>query len=157
METNTVKPESKAAEERRFKAEALEKLHRLLRPGDTLYTILRHSAASGMFRRVSVYHIGTEGEPQWLDGYISIALGLKLKPDVEGLPAPGCGLDVGFEIVYNLGRAMFPTGTPCVGANCASNDHTNGQPRLKNPNRSAALRVATGHRDGGYTFRHRWL
>ena len=35
--------------------EAIARLRNWIRPGDTLYTVLRHRAASGMSRSIDVY------------------------------------------------------------------------------------------------------
>ena len=52
-----------------------------------------------------------------------------------GLVIGGCGMDMGFHVVYNLGRAMWPDGTP------DPHGTRNGEP----------------DRDGGYALKHRWL
>jgi hypothetical protein len=102
----TTKPETKKQAAEREKQEACDRLREIVKPGQTVYCILRHRSASGMFRRVSLYAM-QGGEMRWLDGYAARALGLSLKRDVDGLPAPGCGLDVGHELVYNLSMALF--------------------------------------------------
>lgn len=60
------------------KDEAAERLREILKPGDTVYCILRHVSRSGMQRRISLYTLH-DGEPRWLDGYAareSVAFGL---------------------------------------------------------------------------------
>src|SRR5688572_7990389 len=45
---------SKKAERQAERDEAAAELRKLLKPGDTVYTILRHRAASGMFRVIDL-------------------------------------------------------------------------------------------------------
>ena len=66
----------------------------------------------------------------------------------DGLIVGGCGMDMGFEIVYNLGRTLWPDGAPCVGEKCQSNDHHNGD---------WDYTAGKLHRDGGYALKHQWL
>jgi len=74
-----------------------------------LYTILRHVSNSGMFRLISVFTI-VDNKPVILDWYID-NLGLyKRDGKREGLRISGCGMDMGFDVVYNLGRFLFPNG-----------------------------------------------
>jgi hypothetical protein len=47
----------------------------------------------------------------------------------------GAGMDMGFELVYRLGQAMWPNGTP------EPHGTRNGQPDS----------------DGGYALEHKWL
>jgi hypothetical protein len=62
-------------------------------------------------------------------------------------------MDVGFELVYNLGRVLWPKGFACSGKSCPSNDHSN-EPR-KYDREKFVGQVHTG--DGGYALNHRWL
>jgi hypothetical protein len=39
----------------------IEDLRTLLKPGDTVHTVLRHVSRSGMFRRISPVIIGSDG------------------------------------------------------------------------------------------------
>lgn len=111
--------------------EAKDRLRELCKPGDTLYTILRHCSRSGMSRRISVL---TKDHHQ-LDYLIARAGLYKTKEREEGLVVGGCGMDMGFAIVYDLGRSLWPKGTP------EPHNHRNGEPDS----------------DGGYALRHRWL
>jgi len=109
-----------------------------LQPGETLYTVLRHVSASGMSRRVSLLRVTCEeGEPHIQDFTYAAAkaLGYRLSDRREGMTVCGCGFDAGFEIVYNLGSALWPNGTP------EPHGHRNGKPDSS----------------GGYALRHSWL
>lgn len=131
-------------------AEAAEQLRANLEPGDTVWTILRHVSKSGMLRCISPVAIDRDdADPAiWDFGYLAArALDERLDRDRGGVRMSGAGMDMGFQLVYTLGRVMFPDGFDCIGAHCPSNDHSNGD-RDYTPHR---------HTDGGYALRHRWL
>lgn len=136
--------------EKEEQAEAIERLRDFLSPGDTVYTILRHVAKSGMSRLVSVVVIPEgEREPFDITTWVARALQVyKMDRDRHALRVQGCGMDAGFEVVYNLGRVMYPAGVVCAGLRCMSNDHSNGM-RERRPD--------IMHPDSGYAFKHRWL
>jgi len=105
---------------------ARDRLRALLPPGTTVYTILHHVGRSGMSRRVGVRAI-VDDNPMYLDGLVHAAepsffpLG-----DREGIVMGGCGMDMGFHLVYSLSRMLYPEGHPCLGEkSCPSNDHSN--------------------------------
>lgn len=126
-------------------ANAHEMIAKWVNPGDTIYTVLRHVSRSGMQRKIDLYAI-KDGTPQWLSGWAAVLLGMPR--DDQGIKIGGCGMDMGFELVYNLGRVLNSEGVKCAGDKCASNEHGNGD-RDYSGN--------TVHRDGGYAFHHRWL
>lgn len=123
---------SKEAEAER--AEALAELRKRLRPGDTVYTVLHHCARSGMSRSISLL-IGRRRYIQTLDWHAMRALGYRLDQKHGGLVVGGCGMDMGYHLVYNLGRAIWPNGT------AKPHGYRNGEPDS----------------DGGYALKHRWL
>ena len=44
----------------------------------------------------------------------------------EAIRVGGCGMDMGFHVVYNLSRALYRDGRfVCMGEDCPSNDHSN--------------------------------
>lgn len=145
METKKEKPESMAAAKRREQAEAIERLRKLIEPGSTVRTMLKHVSRSGMYRRIAVI-ICSDGEPENISGLVATACGLRWHDD-GSVGMGGCGMDMGFAVVYDLSRTLWPKGAPCIGEKCPSNDHDNGD-------RDYTPHV---HRDGGYTLRHRWL
>lgn len=130
--------------------EARTRLLEILKPGDTVHTVLRHVSSSGMSRRIDLYKL-EGGEPIYLSAYAAKACGFRLS-DKGGIVAGGCGMDMGFHLVYELGAVLWPKGVPCTGkaygeGACRSNDHSNGDRDYK----------PHDHRDGGYALRHRWL
>jgi hypothetical protein len=127
--------------------EARKELLTILKPGDTVYCVLRHVSRSGMQREISLF---TEGM-RCLDWYAERVLQMR-RGKRDGLVVGGCGMDMGWHIIYNLGRALFPDGHTCTGRNehpspCPSNDHSNGD-RSYEPHQ---------HSDGGYALRSRWI
>ena len=109
--------------------ENLARLHELLKPGDTVVCVLRSVAKSGMSRRIDFYTTGLD----YLTHSIAVVHG-----DAEprnGLRVDGCGMDMGFSVVYNLGYILWSKGT----------DVPHGT-RNNEPDST-----------GGYALKHRWL
>lgn len=86
--------------------EAIRELKKVVKPGDTVYCILRHVSRSGMQRRISFVVFKKTG-PYYLDYRIAHALGLALSPDKDGVVVYGCGMDMGFSVVYDLCRVLW--------------------------------------------------
>ena len=82
-------------------------LRSILPPGSTVYTILRHVSRSGMQRRISLLAV-VNGTISQLDGLAKDALGWRTHKE-GGIVANGCGMDMGFDLVYRLGRALYQT------------------------------------------------
>jgi hypothetical protein len=129
--------------------DAIAELREWLKPGDTVFTILRHVSRSGMQREISVV-INRDGamlHPNWS---VAKALGYR-QGKSDGIIMGGCGMDMGFHLVYNLSRVLFPDGFTCAGrdaaARCPSNDHNNGDRNY----------APHAHKDGGYALRREWL
>ena len=91
--------------------EAVARLRELLKPGQNVYTVLKHRSASGMSRSISCVVALKNGEILNLDWSIGRALDLKFDQKNGGLIVTGCGMDMGFHLVYNLGRTLWPAGT----------------------------------------------
>lgn len=126
---------------------ARKELLEILKPRDTVYCILRHVSRSGMQREISLF---TEGMRN-IDWYAARVLDMR-RGKRDGLVVGGCGMDMGFHLVYNLSRALFPNGYTCTGRDshpnmCPSNDHNNGDRNYEPHN----------HADGGYALRSRWI
>jgi hypothetical protein len=80
-----------------------------IRPGDTIYTILRHVSPSGMTRWITPI-IYQSGDPRYLSYAISETGLYPFDRNRDALKVSGCGMDMGFDLVYNLGRILFPDG-----------------------------------------------
>jgi hypothetical protein len=133
------------------KTEAIERLLQAVEPGDTVYTIARHVSRSGMQREISlvaidrsvivlpvesrdgIAMIGREALTT-IDHWVARALGYRIGKH-GGIVVGGCGMDMGFHLVYNLGRTLWPNGTS------KPHGRRNGQPDS----------------EGGYALNHGWL
>ena len=109
------------------KSTALANLKRALKPGQTIYFVVTHVARSGMQRSIEFYIPGYSVDSVAMpDGTykrvkhasieritweMSRVLGYRIDQKHGGLVVGGCGMDMGFHCVYNLGRALFPKGT----------------------------------------------
>jgi hypothetical protein len=74
-----------------------------------VFTVLRHVSQSGTSRDISVLAI-INGELQNITYKVSIALGEKTR-DSKGhrvIRQNGGGMDMGFNLVYNLSSALYP-------------------------------------------------
>jgi len=111
----------------------------LRRTRPPLYTILRHVSNSGMFRLIDVYAI-TNNKPVCLTALVGKLAGYERDNKREGLRVGGCGMDMGFSVVYNFSRAIFPTGFRYR----THEHHRNNDPSPRDP-------------DGGYALEQRWL
>lgn len=96
---------SKAEGQRKLKEYARARLLEMLRHGDTVYTVLRHVSSSGMSRRIDLYTM-KDNRPQYLSGYASNLIGWKLSNN-GGIVVSGCGMDMGFHLVYTLSAILF--------------------------------------------------
>lgn len=114
--------------------QAVKHLQTLLKPGQTVYTILNHVSSSGMSRSISLA-IVQKGEIVKLDYWVAQAKGEHIDDKNGGLKVSGCGMDMGFHLVYGLGRMVWPKGTK------KPHGSSNGAP----------------DRDGGYALNHKWL
>lgn len=132
--------------------EARLKLLEIIHPGDKIYTVLRHVSRSGMSRDISV--VVFDGERKMtLDWDISRLLDYPLAKG-SGVKVSGCGMDMGFHLVYSLGRVLFKDwlgGWECIGENCPFNEHFNDP--VKYPRKKGFIHDG----DTGYTLRHEWL
>lgn len=135
----------------------LDRLREWCPPGTTVYTVMRHVSSSGMFRVIEpvVFGNSDRSNPIYLTRSVADAGIFKYNARHDGLELGGCGMDMGFELVYTLSHNLYPKGFECVGKGdpdvyqsyCPSNDHSNGD-RNYEPH---------WHSSGGYALRHRWL
>ena len=87
---------------------AIDHLRRVLQPGQTVYTILRHVSRSGMSRDISLV-IVQDGKLTDITAWAGEVLGYR-RTDRHGswaLRVGGCGMDMGFHTVYSLASALW--------------------------------------------------
>jgi hypothetical protein len=132
--------------------EAKEEVLKLVKKGNyKVYTALKHVSSSGMFRLIDCFVI-IKNKPQNINWYIE-KLGLFKRNDDGRLKVSGCGMDMGFCVVYNLSSVIFRNSFICRGDSdkyaerCPSNDHVNGDRNYK-PHL---------HSDGGYALKQVWI
>jgi len=157
---------SKKSETAADRADAIKELRKLVKPGQVVYTVLKHVSGSGMSRVIDVvipyrdYRLEYPLKPEdsraypterdyaakpkrvfvglkcrsisWLVGR---ATGYKVDRDRGGLKVGGCGMDMGFSVVYDMGRVLWPKGTP----------------------KPHGMRNGGPDREGGYALKHEWL
>lgn len=123
---------------------SIQYLREKLKPGDTVNCILRHVSASGMSRHISLFIDGKDG-PEPISVPAALAMG-EFPKEYHGhmtIKVGGCGMDMGFHLVYNLSRTLFPDGF--IPAQAGQTWDRNGaDPNERDP-------------DGGYALKHRWL
>lgn len=99
---------SKKAGKAAMREQAITSLLKVLKPGDTVHGIVRSVARSGISRRIDFYKL-VDGNALYLTGYIAALQG---SDDFDGgLRVGGCGMDMIFATVYNLGARLWPKGT----------------------------------------------
>lgn len=157
--------------------EAVAALRAAIKPGDTVYTILRHVSRSGRQRVIDVYTI-KDNQPVCWSWTAAQACGFNYDRNHEGIKVGGCGMDMGFHLVYSMGRSLFPDGfapsekaiRPSDGATVNVNI---GRGKDAGPlsRKEVASLVGRGWKftggrngdtsgwdnDGGYALEHRWL
>ena len=117
------------------RAEALVGLRELFKPGDSVHLILESVSRSGMSRSIRVlapYVRTDDGQIDYLhpNHLVSVALGVR-RSTREGVIMGGCGMDMGFALVYELAHALYPQ-YQCLGkGKCPSSYHVNHRERVR--------------------------
>lgn len=159
------------AEREVVKAEAIEQLRGIFPPGSTAKTILRHVTRSGMSRSISVVSPDGAYDVDYL--LVRAGIGGSFDQKNGGIKVGGCGMDMGFSLVYGMSHTLYRDGFGCIGAGddnwtgrCPSNDHSNGDRdytehgRVNLPSddpRHEHEPIEHWHSDGGYAVSQRWL
>lgn len=71
----------------------------------TVYTALKHVSSSGMMRHIACY-IVRDNKIVDITWHVSRILDLK-RANNGGVKVSGCGMDMGFHVVYELSCALF--------------------------------------------------
>ena len=94
-----------------YTADEIAQAREYLKQFGTLHTMLRHVSKSGMSRDISV--VGSlNGEVENVTWYVARALDYKLHSNNTGnhvIKMKGCGMDMGYALIYNLSRAIYET------------------------------------------------
>lgn len=129
----------------KYSKEAVEKalayLREILKPGSDVYTSVKSVAKSGMSRTMTL-HVVQDGRICGITYSAAVALG-EVQQNDSSIRVHGCGMDMGFEVVYRLSRRLFPDGFK---PRDAGNEYGR--------NGTSADEV---DKDGGYALKQRWL
>lgn len=90
-----------------LQTEALDSLRNILeKAGHLVYTKLNNVSKSGMTRSISLYVSTEAGRIDDITWYVCQAFGKK-RDRYDGIKVEGCGMDMGFHIVYNLSCKLY--------------------------------------------------
>lgn len=100
-----------------------------VKASSTIYTTVLSVSRSGMTRTIKTT-VTYKGNAHDVSHLVAAALGRRWDRDRGGVVVGGCGMDMTFEVVYALSRALWPKGHKCNGISegkhrCPSNDHSN--------------------------------
>lgn len=138
------------AQQEQERAEARDRLRDLLASVDVIYTVLTHTSRDGMSRAIKPVISTHPDGVRDITHLVAAATGDKIHRN-GGITMGGCGMDMGFALVYNIGRTVIGDQPwQCRGDRCPSNEHVN-SPRV--PYGPEVIHAS----DGGYRFRHTWL
>jgi hypothetical protein len=101
---------SKAAQARQDQDYAREQLlTHYLSENTRVYTILRHVSSSGMSRDISLLVADSDESISDITYYAAAAMGNRLieRNGFRAIRVNGCGMDMGFHLVYNLSSVLF--------------------------------------------------
>jgi len=98
----------KQKEKEKNKEKCVERLRELLEGVDRVYWILRHVSRSGMYRVISLC-IVKNNEILLID-HLAAPLLEGYDEKHGGLKAHGCGMNMGFHLIYNLSQRVFGNG-----------------------------------------------
>lgn len=152
--TTTTPRETIKARKAREQAEAQATLREMFPAGSVVTTVLAHVSQSGMQRGIKVMHGSADGSVEDVSWLVARATDQRLH-DKGGIKVGGCGMDMGFHLVYGLARTLYgaPGAFTCTGERaCPANDHVND----RGDDRTAGYRKGRVHSDSGYALRHRW-
>ena len=132
-------------------ADAAKRLKEIIKPGDTVKTILRHCSRSGMSRSISPVVDGSD--VSWL---VARALGDTIDQNNGGIKMGGCGMDMGFALIYNLSSTIYPA-YKCTGDGNKRRKHRRGCPSNAHVNDHTIARDGRMMHHDGYALRQEWL
>ena len=149
------------------RAQAIETLRRNLKPGDKVTTTVLHVSRSGMSRSIMCQAMMRDGDNKPFIGDITWMVARAINEPMDdrgGVKIGGCGMNMCFAVVYNLGRVLYPDGFGIKGAH-PDKPGVSRRPKTK----AGALRMVKAgwvfrgrngdssgwDRDGGYALEYR--
>ena len=85
-----------------------DSLTKKLKTGSTVYTNVLNVSSSGMSRKMRVYFVDDSGNLENITSDVAQVLGYTLRD--YSMTVRGCGMDMGFSVVYNLSKCLFDDG-----------------------------------------------
>jgi hypothetical protein len=147
------------------KDDVREQLLTLLPPGAVVYTRLNHVSRSGMSRSITPYVI-IDNLPYGLAYYFCVLEDQSLDR-YDGVNVSGCGMDMGFHLVYNISYRLYPEG---FGIPMFATKECKGAGKVPKTKAEAEKLLALGYfscgrngdssgwdTDGGYALSQNWL
>lgn len=120
---------------------ALDYISKLCPVGKTVYTTVHKVSSTGMSRTMSVFVVDEDDSIRNITSYVAMLTGNTYLRDKNHLRVGGCGMDMGFHVVYSLGRCLYPDGFKL--------------PKDKKYGRNGDT---SGYdKDGGYALNQQWL
>jgi hypothetical protein len=104
-----------------------------------VYTKLNNTSSSGMTRHISVYVV-RNNEILNITYDVGIITDYRQNSKDGGLIVGGCGMDMGFHLIYTLSYNLYPDGFKLAKGQYGRNGDTSGYDR-----------------DGGYRLKQQWL
>ena len=77
--------------------------------GSTVWLVIRKVSRSGMYRNISVHAI-QNNEIRWLSYHVANVLDWTYKDKTNSVGVGGCGMDMGFHLVYTLSNVLYDDG-----------------------------------------------
>ena len=85
-------------------------LKKVFPKGATAYTSITKVAPSGMSRHIMVLGSVKKGIVDNLSAYVAELLDYKYKDNTRSVFISGCGMDMGFALVYDLSQELYDDG-----------------------------------------------
>ena len=99
----TTKPNADAVQN------AKEMLAKFAPAGTTIYAKVLHVARSGMHREIAFYVVHN-GEIVEISAWVAYVAGFAFNHDHFAVKVGGCGMDMGFHVVYTLANRLYGEG-----------------------------------------------
>ena len=91
------------------KKTAIETLKKEIKKGDSIYTVLTKVNNMGTYRHIKPI-LFKDNQPLFLTYQIATALQYPIKEKTYSIGVGGCGMDMGFHLIYNLSSTLFGDG-----------------------------------------------
>lgn len=117
--------------------------HWRVKPGDEINIVCRHVSSSGMSRWLDFFLV-RKNKLIYITQHVAKITDSRTSKVDRALVVGGCGMDMGFSVVYHLSSKLFPNGFYIGKDN---------YPR----NNSDEIRSSGIDPDGGYALKHVWM